>query len=147
MDAVLRAVAIYGFLLVIFRISGRRTLADITTFDFILLLIIGEATQQAMLGDDFSLTTAFVVITTLIVVDVLLSLLKRTLPRFGKAVDGVPMILVENGRPLQERMKKARIDERDIMQSARQTQGLERMDQIRYAVLEISGTISIIPER
>ena len=146
MDAVLRAVAIYVFLLIIFRISGRRTLAEITTFDFVLLLIIGEATQQGLLGDDFSVTNAFIIIVTLIFADIALSLFKEHVPAAGKMLDGVPMLLVENGAPLRERMKKARVDEYDIMEAARQSQGLERMEQIKYAVLEVSGTISIVPK-
>jgi uncharacterized membrane protein YcaP (DUF421 family) len=146
MDAVFRALAIYAVLLVLFRIAGRRTLSDITTFDFVLLLIIGEATQQAMLGDDFSVTNAFIVIGSLLGIDIVLSVFKRRFPFFGKVADGVPMVIVEDGKPLQERMKKARIDENDILLSARQSQGLERLDQIKYAVLEVSGSISIIPK-
>ena len=146
MDAVLRAAAIYFFVLLLFRIAGRRTLASMTSFDFVLLLIIGEATQQALLGDDFSVTNAFIVIVTLIFVDIVLSLLKERSPTLAKAMDGVPLIVVENGRPLQERMQRARIDEDDVMQSARSTHGLERMDQIKFAVLEIGGSISIVPK-
>ena len=145
MDAILRAVAIYAFLHLLFRISGRRTLSQITTFDFVLLLIIGEATQQALLGDDFSVTNAFLVITALIGIDIALSLLKEHFPSFGKAIDGVPMIIVENGSPLRERMRRARVDVNDVLESARQSQGIESIDQIKYAVLEVSGTISIVP--
>jgi uncharacterized membrane protein YcaP (DUF421 family) len=146
MDAILRAVAIYFFLLVVFRISGRRTLAQITTFDFVLLLIIGEATQQGLLGEDFSVTNAFLVIAALLVIDIGLSLLKAHVPSVGKLLDGVPMVLVENGVPLRERMKRARVDEEDVLESARQSQGLERLEDIRFAVLEINGSISIIPK-
>jgi uncharacterized membrane protein YcaP (DUF421 family) len=146
MDAVLRAAAVYIVLLILFRISGRRTLSEITTFDFVLLLIVGEATQQALLGDDFSVTNAFLVIASLLVIDVSLSLLKERVPYLGKVIDGVPMVIVENGQPLHERMKRARVDESDVLESARQSQGIERMDQIKYAVLEISGSISIIPK-
>ena len=77
MDSVLRAAAMYVALMVLFKIAGRRSLAELTTFDFVLLLIIGEATQQALLGDDFSFTNAMLVIATLIVLDVGLSLAKR----------------------------------------------------------------------
>lgn len=146
MDAVLRAGAIYIFLLLLFRISGRRTLSEITTFDFVLLLIIGEATQQGLLGDDFSVTNALLIISSLIVMDIGLSLFKEHVPIAGKLLDGVPMVLVENGQPLRDRMKKARVDEYDIMEEARRAQGLERMDQIKYAVLEVSGAISIVPK-
>jgi uncharacterized membrane protein YcaP (DUF421 family) len=147
MDSVLRAAAIYLVLLVIFRISGKRSLAQITTFDFILLLIIGEATQQALLGENFSLTNAFVVIVTLVGFDIALSLLKPHIPRLERWLDGLPLVIVEDGKPLKERMDKARVDESDVLTAARELQGLERMDQIKYAVLERSGGISIIPKQ
>ncbi|MDP9372336.1 MAG: DUF421 domain-containing protein [Chloroflexota bacterium] len=147
MDSVLRSAAIYVFLLVIFRIAGRRTLSEMTSFDFVLLLIVSEATQQGLLGNDFSLTNAFLVILTLIGLDVTLSLWKQRSPRVEKLLDGVPMVIVEDGRPLKDRMDKARIDEEDILTAARELQGLARMDQIQYAVLERSGGISVIPKQ
>jgi uncharacterized membrane protein YcaP (DUF421 family) len=146
MDSVLRAVAIYVILLVIFRISGKRSLAQITTFDFVLLLIIGEATQQALLGEDFSMTNAFVVIVTLVGVDIGLSLLKGRSKTLERVMDDLPLVIVEDGRPLQARMDKARVDQSDVLTAARELQGLERMDQIKYAVLERNGGISIIPK-
>lgn len=146
MDSVVRALVIYAVLLLIFRISGKRSLSQITTFDFVLLLVIGEATQQALLGDDFSLTNAFIVIVTLVGVDIGLSLLKQRSPTLELLLDDTPLIIVENGRPLKERMDKARIDESDVLTAARELQGLERMDQIKYAVLERSGGVSIIPQ-
>ncbi len=145
MDAVLRAAAIYVVLLVLFRITGRRTLSEMTTFDFVLVLVIGEATQQALLGEDFSVTNAILVVTTLLFLDIAMSQGKARWKTFEKLVDGVPTIVVENGRPLRDRMRKARVDEDDIMEAARQLQGIERLDQIRYAVLEVSGKITVIP--
>ncbi|MBW3537915.1 DUF421 domain-containing protein [Candidatus Parcubacteria bacterium] len=146
MDSVLRAAAIYVFLLVIFRFAGKRTLSEMTTFDFILLLVIGESTQQALLGDDFSIINAAVIITTLVAIDIGTSLLKRRSQRVEKWLDGTPLIVLENGQPLMDRLNKERIDEGDILQAARSSQGLERLDQIKYAVLEKSGGISIVPK-
>ncbi|WP_028239381.1 DUF421 domain-containing protein [Stutzerimonas azotifigens] len=147
MDSVLRAAAVYFAVLLVLRFAGRRTLSEITTFDFVLLLIIGEATQQALLGDDFSVTNAVVVIVSLIAFDIALSLLKRRSTRLAKFIDGEPMIIVEHGRVLQRRLDKARVGEEDILEAARNTQGLERLDQIKFAILEKDGKISIIPER
>jgi uncharacterized membrane protein YcaP (DUF421 family) len=147
METILRAAAIYVVLLVIFRISGRRTLAQMTTFDFVLLLIISEATQNALVGDDFSVTTATLAILTLVGLDIGSSLLKRDFPVFGKILDGVPTILVENGRALSDRLYRARLSEDDVLEAARSAQGLERLDQIKYAVLEVNGGIAIIPKR
>jgi uncharacterized membrane protein YcaP (DUF421 family) len=145
MDAILRGASVYIVLLIVFRISGRRTLGEMTPFDFVLLLIIAETTQQALLGDDFSVTNAFLLITTLVLIDIVISYMKTRFDRFDRILDGLPMVLVEHGQPLRERLRKSRLDEHDILAAARRSQGLERMDQIKYAVLETDGGISIIP--
>jgi uncharacterized membrane protein YcaP (DUF421 family) len=146
MDAVARATVVYLFLILLFRIAGRRSLKDMTTFDFVLLLIISEATQQALLGDDFSITNAFIVITVIIGIDVVFGILKQRSRLFDRLIDGIPMLLVENGRPIPERLKRARMDEEDVLEAARELQGLESMEQIKYAVLEVGGQITIVPQ-
>jgi uncharacterized membrane protein YcaP (DUF421 family) len=147
MDSVLRALAVYVALLVLLRLAGRRTLKDLTTFDAALLLIISEATQQAMLGDDLSVTNAVLVIATLLLADIGLSLLKGWSPRVSRVLEGVPTLLVAHGRPLPGRLERARLDEAEVLAAARELQGLERMEQIRFAVLETNGAITIVPER
>lgn len=147
METVLRAASMYLLLMVVLKIAGRRTLLEMTSFDLILLLIISEATQQALLGNDFSVTGASLTIITLIVVDILFGILKAHFPRLDRLVDGTALILVENGSLLPERARKAGISEEDIMNSARSTAGLERLDQIKFAILEKNGKISIIPQR
>ena len=146
MDYVLRTAAVYGFLVLVFRIAGKRSLKDVTTFDFVLLLVISESTQQALVGEDYSLTNALVVITTFVMIDIGLSVLKQRSPRVERLLDGVPLIIVENGTPLGDRMRKTRTDEEDVLEAARELRGLERMDQIKYAVLERNGNISIVPK-
>jgi len=145
METVLRAASMYLLLMVVLKIAGRRTLLEMTSFDLILLLIISEATQQALLGNDFSVTGASLTIITLIVVDILFGMLKARFPRLDMLIDGSALILVENGHLLPERARKAGISEEDIMNSARSTAGLERLDQIKFAILEKNGKISIIP--
>src|SRR5947209_14347683 len=145
MQSVLRAAAVYAFLMVVFRLAGKRTLSEATTFDFMLLLIISEATQNAMIGDDYSLTNGVLVILTLVGLDVALSLLKQRWPVIDRLVEGSPLVLVADGRPIPGRLRRARVDESDILAAARSSRGLERMDQIQYAILESSGGISIIP--
>jgi uncharacterized membrane protein YcaP (DUF421 family) len=146
-DAVLRAATVYAFLLAVFRIAGRRTFAQMTSFDFVLLLIISEATQNAMIGDDFSITNGFLVIATLVIIDVLLSLWKQRSDRVERWLDGLPMALVRDGRVLHERMARSRVDEHDVLAAARERQGLGSLEEIEHAVLEVSGGISIIPKR
>ncbi|MDI3273523.1 DUF421 domain-containing protein [Pseudomonas sp. MDT1-16] len=146
MDSVLRAAAMYLALMVLFKIAGRRSLAELTTFDFLLLMIIGEATQQALLGDDFSLTNSMLVIVTLIVIDVGLSLLKQRSQWISQLIDGGPTIIVENGKFLHKRLHHARLIEADIMEAARSSQGIETLDQIKFAILERNGKISVIAQ-
>lgn len=147
MDAVLRAAAIYVALLVIFRITGKRTLVRVTTFDFVLLLIISEAAQQALLGEDFSITTAVLVVITLVGLDRLADFLSWRFPRLGTAIDGTPVVLIAQGRPLEERMREHHIEMEQVLQEARSGQGVRGLDEIDYAILERSGTISIIPKK
>jgi uncharacterized membrane protein YcaP (DUF421 family) len=85
------------------------------------------------------------VVITLVGLDILLSHVKRWSSVAEMWLDGRPTIIVEQGRPKMDIMKRARINEDDVLTAARETQGLERMDQIKYAVLETSGGISIIP--
>lgn len=146
MESVLRGLAVYAFLMLVFRISGKRSLGEITTFDFVVLLIVAETTQQALLGEDYSLTNAFILIATLMSADILLSMWKRRHPLVDKILDGVPLILIENGRLLSDRMKRSRVNEDDILTAARELHGLECLDQVKFAVLERSGGISIVPK-
>lgn len=145
MDAVFRSASIYLFVLVLFRIAGKRTLAEANAFDFVLLLIVAEAAQQGLLGEDYSLTNAGLVIVTLLSLDVGASLVKQRFGRVDHLLDSRPVVVVDNGRLVTDRMNENRIGVDDILAAARSTQGVGRLDDIRYAVLERSGGISIIP--
>lgn len=145
MDLVLRAAVMFLLLMVLFRIFGKRSVSTLTTFDFILLLVIGEATQQALIGDDFSMTTAAIVIVTLIGLDRISNYVGYRFPRVDRVLESVPVILVDDGEPLKDRMDKAHVSHDEILSHARKSQGLESMAQVKYAVLEKDGGISIIP--
>jgi uncharacterized membrane protein YcaP (DUF421 family) len=144
-DSVVRAAFIYLFLLLLFRIAGGRSVAQMTTFDFILTLIISEAAEGALVGNDHSVTNAVIVVCTLIGLNVALAAWKHRSEKVQHWLDGEPLLIVDNGRPLKDRMDKTRINEDDVLMAARNIHGLERMDQIKYAILEAGGGISIIP--
>jgi uncharacterized membrane protein YcaP (DUF421 family) len=147
MDTILRAVFVFFLLLVIFRIAGRRTLAQITTFDLVLTLIISEAIQGALLNSsDHSLTNAFLLVVTLVGLDIGLSLLKMRSQRLERLIEGVPVVIVEEGVLHQDRMERERVDRGDLLEAARELQGLGRIDQIRYAVVEKNGRVTIVPK-
>jgi uncharacterized membrane protein YcaP (DUF421 family) len=144
---ILRVVTIYGFLLVVFRIAGKRTVAEMTSFDLIVLLVIGDATQQGLIGDDFSVTTALVAVSCLILIDVALGQVKDRWPSVDRVVDGVPLILVFRGEMLSRRMEREGVDLDDILEAAREQHGIKNLDEIEYAVLERHGGVSIIPRQ
>ena len=101
MELVVRAAAVYVALLVLLRVSGRRTLAQSNTFDLVLLLIISEGVQQALLGPaDSSFTGAMIVVVTLVALDVGMALLKRNWPWVSRLIEGEPIVLIENGNLL-----------------------------------------------
>ncbi len=132
-DTVFRTTAIYGFLLVVFRLAGKRTLAQMTSFDLLLVLVIGDATQQALIGDDFTLGTAFVAVASLVLLDVVLGSIKARSPAIDRIVDGLPLILVDRGTPLPERMAREGIDlERDPRRRTRAVRSqAARRDRLR----------------
>ena len=146
MEEVLRAIGIYVALLVIFRITGKRTLAETTPFDLVLLLIFSEALQSALIDDDNSVTAALTVILTLVVVNIAMSELRERSSRAERLLEGVPIVVMEDGKPLLDRMERARIDVGDILAAARQSHGIDQLEDVRLAVLERSGAISIVPK-
>ena len=146
MESVIRGAAVYVILLIVFKFAGRRTMAQMTPFDFVLILIIAETTQQALLGDDFSIINAAVLIVTLITIDIVLSHVKQRLPRVGTVIDGAPTILICNGNPDEHALSRARVSLEDVLAAAREKQGLERLDQIKFAILEVNAGISIVPK-
>jgi uncharacterized membrane protein YcaP (DUF421 family) len=147
MTIVLNAALVYCALLLVFRVAGRRTFLQLTNFDLVLLLIISEATQSALVGRDTSLVGALLAVLTLIMLDIGLSLCKRRFPRVEKWIDGVPLMLIRRGKLLEERISRARLDADDILRAARESHGIATLEQIEYAILEPNGEISIIPLR
>jgi uncharacterized membrane protein YcaP (DUF421 family) len=145
MESVIRGAAIYFILLIALRLSGRRTVAQMTPFDLVLLLIIAETTQQALLGDDFSITSAALLIIVLFSIDIALSYVKQWAPRIGRIIDGTPTVLISDGSPDLRAFARARVNLEDVLTTARVEQGLERLVDIKSAILEADGALSIIP--
>ncbi|HAL44973.1 MAG: hypothetical protein A2Y12_06610 [Planctomycetes bacterium GWF2_42_9] len=145
MEPVIRAAFMYFFLLIMVRLSGRRTIGQMTNFDFILLLIISEATQSGLTGENYSITNSVITISALFLVDICFSLIKNKWPGLEKFIDGVPTILIDNGHIQKASIHHSRIDIDDIIDAARNERGLESLEQIKYAILEKNGKISIIP--
>ena len=147
MDSVIRAAVTYIVLLILTRIAGRRTLGEMNAFDLILTLIISEAVQDSLVDTDHSMINAFLLVTTLIGLDILFSHLKFKSKTLSNWIDGTPIVLIRKGHLEREKMKRSRVDENDILESARENYGISSLKEIDHAVLEPSGDISIVPAR
>jgi uncharacterized membrane protein YcaP (DUF421 family) len=145
MELIVRCTLIYLGLLLIFRIAGKRALAQITTFDIVMLLIIAETTQQALVHDDASLTNAFILIATFFTLEIAFSRLTSRWPVVDKWLNSRPIVLVRDGRVLDERLSAERVSVDDIRRAGRERQGVANLGQIEHAVLETDGAISVIP--
>lgn len=145
MNPVFRAILMFAVLWLVFRIGGRRTLAEITTFDFILLLVIGDAAQNAFVGDDFAVTTAALVIVTLLLLDLAIGRLSMRSNSLRRVFDSAPVIVIDKGKVLDRVLRDEGVDVEEVLAAARERHGLERLDQIKYAIVERHGGISVVP--
>jgi uncharacterized membrane protein YcaP (DUF421 family) len=144
MDLVLRATVIFFFVFLVTRVAGKRELSSMEPFDLILLVVLGDLVQQGVTQSDYSVSGALIVISTMTVLTVALSYVNFKLRFLRSALEGQPVVLVENGKMIERNMKRERITVEDIESEGRQQQVTDIAD-MRWAVLETSGRISIIP--
>jgi uncharacterized membrane protein YcaP (DUF421 family) len=114
-----------------------------TPFDFVLIFFLGGVTLTPMVGNDRSVTNAFAIIMSIALTHFVLVWLKQRSRAFGRVLDGTPLVLLEKGKQHQRTMDEVAVHDQDVMAAARD-KGLERLDQIEYAILERNGEISII---
>lgn len=146
MESILRGAATYLFVWLIFRISGKRSLSEATTFDAVLILILSETTQAALIDNNNSMTNSVLLIATMLGLDVLLSHVKHRFHRIERIMDGLPVVILDRHGLKKEVMDKERIDRQEIVAAARQAHGLANLDEVEYAVLEQTGDVTIIPK-
>ena len=145
MSVIIRAAVAYLILLLAVRLIGRRMASMMAPFDIVVLFLFGGALMAAVLGDDHSMTAAISVVFSIGLMHVSVSALKARLPWIGRLVDGTPVVVFERGHWHQDRMRHLRMLESDVMAAVRQ-KGLMRLEQVRYAVVERDGKISVIPD-
>jgi uncharacterized membrane protein YcaP (DUF421 family) len=143
MDLVARAVFVFAFVYLLTRVIGRRELSSMQPFDLILLIVLGDALQQGLTQDDYTLTGAVLVVGTLALLQVIVSWANWRFPRARGILEGEPVIVLEDGKPIERNLKRERLTIEDIAEQARK-QSIAHLDEIRYAVLETSGELSFI---
>ena len=143
MDIAVRAVAIFFFVYVLTRIVGRRELSSLEPFDLILLIVVGDAVQQGLTQDDYSVTGAIIAVGTLALLQVGTSYLSFRFAPLRPILEGEPLVIVQDGTPIERNLKRERLTVAELAAEARQQQ-IASLDEVRWAVLETNGTISFI---
>ena len=143
MDIVLRAALFFVFVFAITRLIGRRELNSLEPFDLILLVVVGDLIQQAITQSDYSITGGILVIGTMVVLTVATSYLTYRFKRLRPLLDGEPIVLIADGEVLERNARRERITVEELSAVARQQQ-ISSLDDVRFAVLETNGKISMI---
>lgn len=147
MELVLRGLAIYVALFLLMRAGGNRQFSNMTAFDAVLVILVAEVTGQALIGEDYSVTGAIVVLTVIVGTDIRLSWAKHRWKPLRAFADGSSVLIVDDGKVVQRALDRERVEVKDILDAARLRHGLESLDQVKHAVLEPNGTISIVPRK
>ena len=144
MDLVLRTTVAFAAIFLATRVVGRRELAGLEPFDVIMLVVLGDLVQQGVTQSDYSVTGAIVVIATLTALTALVAWLGFRFRRLRPVLEGTPLVLVEDGRPIERNLRRERITIGEVEAEARLQQVASLAD-VRWAVLETNGRISVIP--
>jgi len=143
MDLVLRTTVVFFFLMVLVRVIGRRELSTLEPFDLILLIVVGDALQQGLTQDDYSVTGALLVVGTFAVLQVGVSWLAYKFPRARPVLQGEPVIVVQDGEVIERNLKRERLTKDEIAEAARK-EHIASLSDVQWAVLETSGHLSFI---
>jgi uncharacterized membrane protein YcaP (DUF421 family) len=139
-----RSVLVYVAVFIGLRVSGKRELGQMTVFDLVVILLIANAVQNSMVGPDFSVQGGILAAGVLLLVNRALAFLRRRRGRWGRLIEGIPTVLVEDGDLIQPHLAKEGLD-RDEIEMAVREHGLDSLAAVKLAVLETDGSISIVP--
>jgi uncharacterized membrane protein YcaP (DUF421 family) len=143
MDISLRAIALFLFILLLTRVMGRRELSSLAPFDLILLIVLGDAIQQGLTQDDYSVTGAVIAITTLALMQRFTSFVSWRFGFMRKILEGEPVVIVQDGRLIERNLRRERLTPADVSEKARANQ-IDSLEKVKWAVLEANGSISFI---
>lgn len=146
MDLVGRCLVLFPLIVLLVRVVNRRELSRMEPYDVVLLVVLGDLVQQGITQNDFSVTGSAVVIVTMALLSMVTAHLAYRLPGLRRALDGEPVILLENGMPIERNLRRERITLGELAAQARE-HNIADLDTIRYAVLETTGTISFLTEQ
>lgn len=144
MDIVLRATVMFAFIFVLLRLMGKRELGEMTPFDFVMLVVVGDLIQQGVTHNDFSLTGGILAVTTFAFWTLVLSYVSNSSKRAEKILDGEPAVVIRAGAMMTDNLKRNRMTP-DELDSEMRLAGIGHISQVAWGILETNGKISFIP--
>jgi len=145
MDIALRAIFLYAFVVFLIRVMGRRELSSLSAVDLVLLIVLGDAIQQGLTQDDYSVTGAVIAVSTIAAVQVFISYVSFRSKRARRVLEGEPIVIVQGGKLIERNMKRERLTEDEVAEEMRKQQ-IATVDDVEWAILESDGTMSFIPK-
>ncbi|MDX6573057.1 MAG: hypothetical protein QOC86_2213 [Gaiellales bacterium] len=146
MDIALRAAFAFGFLFLLTRVVGRRELTSLEPFDLVLLIVVGDLVQQGITQSDYSLTGLVIAVSVMALLTVLVSWASYRFPRLRPVLDGEPLVIMRDGKPVQQNLKRERVTLEEVEAEAR-VQQIASLSDVRWAVLETNGQISFVVDK
>jgi uncharacterized membrane protein YcaP (DUF421 family) len=146
MEIILRATAIYFFLWMLTRALGKRELAEMTAFELLLLVVVGDLIQQGVTQEDMSVTGAILAVGTIAAWILVFSWASWRFPKARKLIEGVPVVVVRDGRPIEPALRLERVTLDELLESAR-NQGIDNLRDVELAILEPSGNFSFLQRK
>ncbi|MBD9536010.1 DUF421 domain-containing protein [Stenotrophomonas sp. STM01] len=142
-EFILRAVVVYVVVLTMVRVAGKRALGQFTPFDMLLLILLGNAVQNALLGQDTSLGGGLILAATLIVLNYFVGWVTTRSPAVERVIDGEPVVLARHGQVLHRVLQRELVSKADFSRAMRDA-GCENIDEVDLALLEINGHITFL---
>jgi uncharacterized membrane protein YcaP (DUF421 family) len=144
MDIAVRGIVLFGFVVFILRVIGRRELSSLSAVDLVLLIVLGDAIQQGLTQDDYSMTGAMVAVSTIAVMQVAISYLSFRSRRVRVVIEGEPIVVIQDGNLLRRNMRRLRLTDDELAEEAR-GQSIASLRDVQWAIVEPNGTTTFIP--
>jgi uncharacterized membrane protein YcaP (DUF421 family) len=145
MDLAIRAIFLYAFVVLLMRVTGRRELSTLSAVDLVLLIILGDAIQQGLTQDDYSVTGAVIVVSTIAALQVGTSYLTFRSRRARRVLEGEPIVILQDGKLIERNLKRERLTEDEVAEEMR-AQQIASVEDVEWGILETNGTMSFIPK-
>lgn len=145
MEIVIRTTVIYWFLWLVLRGSGKRSLAQLTTLDLLVVVVIGDVVQQGITQEDMSITGAALAVAVIVLWTLVSDRISRSSATFSRVVNGEPVVLIRHGQLSRERMRAEQVSLDDLREAARE-EGIASLESVALCVMETDGTFSFVKD-